>query len=147
MSPALADGLFILVPYLKQKVCFGGIPWKSSVWDCALPIQGTRVWFLVGELRSPMSHSTAKKLKKLKFVFGAFLFASLHSRKQNRSPAALLEPSKKIQPGFLLLLPLLKPAQSDPSVHEGYWVHYGYWTKWTSSNGYPEHPHGQNNIK
>ena len=147
MSPALADGFFTLAPYFKLKVCFWGIPWKSRGWDSEHPIQGTRVWFLVGELRSPMPHSRAKKLEKLQFVFGSFPFASLHSRKQNGSPAALLEPSEKIQPGFLLLLPLLKPAQSDPSLCEGYWIHYGYWTEWTSLNGHLGHPHGQNNIK
>ena len=29
-----------------------GIPWRSGGWDSALPLQGSQVQFLAGELRS-----------------------------------------------------------------------------------------------
>ena len=40
-----------------------GLPWWSSDWDSALPMQGRQVQSLVGELRSYMPLSMAKRLK------------------------------------------------------------------------------------
>ena len=45
-----------------------------------------------------------------------FNFASLQQREQDGSPAAVLEPSEKIRPGFLFLPRLLKPTRPDPEV-------------------------------
>ena len=42
----------------------GGLPWWSSGSDLALPLQGTQVQSLVGELISYMTSSAAKKKKK-----------------------------------------------------------------------------------
>ena len=47
-------------------------------------------------------------------------FTSLQLRKQHGSPAALLEPSEKIRPGFSLLPDLLKPTRSDPEIQPQY---------------------------
>ena len=41
-----------------------GIPWWSSGYDSALPLQGAWVQSLVGKLRSPMPRVTAQKKKK-----------------------------------------------------------------------------------
>ena len=41
-----------------------GLPWRSSGWHSALPMQGARVRSLVGELGSHMLHGAAKKKKK-----------------------------------------------------------------------------------
>ena len=38
-----------------------GVPWRSSGWDSALPLQGARVLSLVSELGSLKPHGTAKK--------------------------------------------------------------------------------------
>ena len=43
-----------------------GIPWSSSGQDSELPLQGSQVPSLVGELRSSMPHGTAKKKNKVK---------------------------------------------------------------------------------
>ena len=42
-----------------------GLPWRSSGWDSALPLQGAWVRPLVRELRSSMPCGVAKKKKKL----------------------------------------------------------------------------------
>ena len=47
-------------------------------------------------------------------------FTSLQPRRQHGSPAALLEPSEKVRPGFSLLPGLLKPARSDPEIRPQY---------------------------
>ena len=41
-----------------------GLPWRSSGWDSALPLQGTQVRFLAGELRSGMLCRADKKIEK-----------------------------------------------------------------------------------
>ena len=45
-----------------------GIPWWSSGWDSALPLQGPGVRSLVRELRSHKLHGAAKKKEKKKKV-------------------------------------------------------------------------------
>ena len=51
----------------KQRLCLGvspgGLSWGSSSYDSVLPLQGAWVPSLVGELRSHMLRSTAKKLR------------------------------------------------------------------------------------
>ena len=65
-----------------------GLPWKSSDWDTALPMQGPWVRSLVMELRSHMSCGKAKKKKSChkresgfedqqKWCFGLSIFSSL----------------------------------------------------------------------
>lgn len=44
----------------------------------------------------------------------------MHPREQDGLPAALLEPSEKIRPGFSFFPPLLKPQQSDPEIGPQY---------------------------
>ena len=48
-------------PLLKR---YGGLPWRSTGEDSALPMQGAWVRSLAGEIRSHMPCGTAKKIKK-----------------------------------------------------------------------------------
>ena len=48
---------------VHSKCIIPGLPWLSSDQDSVLPMQGAWVWSLVGELRSCMLHSLAKKKK------------------------------------------------------------------------------------
>ena len=77
-----------------------GIPWWSSGQDSALPLEGSQIPSLVGELRSSMSHGTAKKRNKVKA----------------KKKILLLEKIEKICPEMLLkqfLAELLSTFQTE----------------------------------
>lgn len=97
-----------------------------------------RLW--LGEASAPKF--TLETLYRMNIVWAtAFLCPFLlHLKKQGGSPAALLEPSEKMWPGFLLLVHLFQLAQSDPETQ----LHHvppvwaistlqalSHWTKWT----------------
>ena len=50
----------------KHKNLLLGLPWWPSGWDSSLPMQGSWVWSLDGELRSHMLQGVAKKPQKTK---------------------------------------------------------------------------------
>ena len=50
-------------PTTLQRSC-QGLPWWSSGLDSVLPLQGARVWSLVGELRSPHAAQYSQQRKK-----------------------------------------------------------------------------------
>ena len=61
-------GQLLLQPYGNTKIIkdyykqlYARLPWRSSGWDSVLPVQGTQVPSLVGELGFHMPHGMAKK--------------------------------------------------------------------------------------
>ena len=60
-----------------------GLPCWSSGWESMLPMQGVRVWSLVGELRSRKPGGVARKEKKKKKTLKLTYRNSLIKTKEN----------------------------------------------------------------
>ena len=98
--------LLIFMPFKNSS----GLPWWSSSWESALPLEGAQVQSLIGELGSCMPRGVAKKKKKSSSIpmFGS------HLKRKNALQSCLF-PS----------CDLLRQILLSERCHRSRWIHTG----------------------